>query len=215
MQEPVEVNGIVIKSEPIGEYDRRVVILTKERGKITAFAKGARKPNSRFVASTNAFSYGVFRLYEGRNSYTLNDALISNYFEELRSDITTAYYGMYFLEVADYYTRENNDELDVLKLVYMSLRALSNVHLNSRLIRAVFEVKIVMINGEFPFDADKGEYTQDIAKTLDYIYRTVPEKLYTFVLSEEVLNELIKIAESVMRRTVGKKFTSLQMLEVL
>ena len=50
-------------------------------------------------------------------------AAISNYFEGLREDFEGAYYGMYFLEVADYYTRENNDEREMLKLVYQSLRA--------------------------------------------------------------------------------------------
>ena len=39
MQEQVSVTGMILKAEPAGEYDRRVVILTKERGKLTAFAR--------------------------------------------------------------------------------------------------------------------------------------------------------------------------------
>lgn len=39
MQDFVILTGIIIKAEPIGEYDRRVVLLTKERGKISAFAR--------------------------------------------------------------------------------------------------------------------------------------------------------------------------------
>ena len=131
----ITVTGMVLAQTSIGEYDRRVVILSKERGKIAAFARGARRPNSALVGVTSPFSFGQFTVYEGRTSYTLVSASISNYFEELRTDVEGAYYGFYFMDLANYYAREANDETLLLKLLYQTFRALVNTRIPNQLIR--------------------------------------------------------------------------------
>ena len=215
MQEYTQITGMVLKAEPVGEYDRRVVILTKEKGKISAFARGARKPNSRLLAATNPFSFGEFKLYAGRNSYTVMDAAISNYFEGLREDFEGAYYGMYFLEVADFYTRENNDEAEMLKLLYQSLRALLHENLDDRLVRAVYECKAMAVNGEFPGVPGGKELSESAVYALEYITYTSVEKIYTFTVKESVLLELQEVAAAYRERIWGHRFKSLEMLESL
>ena len=215
MQELVNVTAIVLSSIPVGEYDRRVVLLTKERGKITAFAKGARRQTSKLIAATNLFAFGEFKLYPGRSSYTITDAQIQNYFEELRIDFEGAYYGMFFLEVCDYYTRENNDEKEFLKLLYQSLKALLAKSLNRKLVQCIFEMKAMVINGEFPGMPAEGNWQESTEYAVSYIMSSSIEKLYTFTVSETVLDELIRIAERYRYHYIDREFKSLEMLSVL
>ena len=215
MQELVNVTAIVLSSTPVGEYDRRVVLLTKERGKITAFAKGARRQTSKLIAATNLFAFGEFKLYPGRSSYTMTDAQIQNYFEELRIDFEGAYYGMFFLEVCDYYTRENNDEKEFLKLVYQSLKALSVKSLNRKLVQCIFEMKAMVINGEFPGMPAEGNWQESTEYAVSYIMASSIEKLYTFTVSDTVLEEMIRISERYRSRYIDREFKSLEMLAVL
>ena len=51
MSSNYEVTGMVLSSVPAGEYDRRIEILTRERGRISGFATGARRPGSPVMAA--------------------------------------------------------------------------------------------------------------------------------------------------------------------
>ena len=215
MQDFMNVTGMILKQSAVGEYDRRICLLTKEKGKISAFAKGARKPGNRLAAATNPFSFGVFKIYEGRNSYTVSEANIQNYFEELMMDFEGAYYGMYFAEVADYYTRENNDERQMLKLLYQSLRALSAPALPNSLVKCIFELKAIVINGEYPGEPQDMTLEQSTQYALSYIEASTIEKLYTFTVTDKVLAELQMIADRYRKRFMEHNFKSLEILKTL
>jgi len=215
MQDFVYVTGIILKQTPVGEYDRVICLLTKEKGKISAFVKGCRKSGSRLAGAANPFSFGVFKLYEGRSSYTVAEADIRNYFEELRRDFVAAYYGMYFAEIADYYTRENNDERQMMKLLYQSLRALSVVSIPKELVRYIFEIKSIVINGEFPGISESWQLESSTVYAVNFIVESPVEKLFTFNVSQSVLAELERLASYYCQKIMDREFKSLEILKTL
>lgn len=146
----VKLTGIVLQATPVGEYDKRLVILTGQRGKITVFVKGARRPSSRFAAGSRPFSFGEFTLYQGREAYNLVDISITNYFDEITTDMNAVYYGFYFLELADYYSHENATAKEMINLLYSSLKALNRKSIPDKLVRYIYELKMFAINGEYP-----------------------------------------------------------------
>ena len=213
MQESLYVTGIVLKQSPFGEYDRLVCLLTREKGKITAFARGARRQNSTLLAAANPFAFGTFTLYEGRNAYTLVKAEISNYFTEVREDFEAACYGCYFMEVAEYYTRENLDGGAVLNLLYATLRALTKKKPDNELIRCIFEMKAMVVNGEYPYDVVQDTSLLEATRyALGYVIQSPIQKLYTFTLAPEVFQQFRKVQDHFNRQFIDRDFKSLTIL---
>lgn len=210
------MSGMVLSSAPYGEYDRRVVLLTKEAGKITAFARSARKPTSPLVSATSPFNAGTFSLYPGRSAYTLAGAKISNYFEKLKEDLNGTCYGSYFMELAGYYGRENLEAGDLLSLLYVSLLALEKPALPNRLVRCIFETKLMVIGGEFPEAvAEDAQLDPSAAYALKFIIASPIKKLYTFSVTDEVLRQMCDVVDRVRERTIDTRLKSLEILEAM
>jgi len=242
MSESITVTGMVLSVMPIRDYDKRLTILTTDRGKITAFARGARRQNSPLLAGTNPFCFGEFEVYPGKDSYTLVKANITNYFRELTTDYKNAYYGFYFLELALYFAQENSDERDLLKLLYQSLRALESENFDNGLVRSIYELRVLLINGEYPavFQCQKckkedhisffsahfngtlcsscGNTKSDIPLTdsdlytLQFILTAQLQKLFTFAVTPEVKEKLEKVTKSFLNQIVHHEFKSLKIL---
>ncbi|MCQ2506597.1 MAG: DNA repair protein RecO [Lachnospiraceae bacterium] len=144
------VTGIVLSWMPVSESDKRVVLLTFEKGRITAFARGARKATSPLLACTEIFAYGEFEIYETRNSRTIQNAKIENFFKNVREDFSSVYYGMYFCELLDGLTVENVSAEEEVKLLYLALKSLTVEEIGRKLVKNVFELRLMKIIGEMP-----------------------------------------------------------------
>lgn len=215
MQEFLSVMGMVIATFPQGEYDRRITLLTRECGKITAFVKGAKRQGSRFCGTTDMFAFGTFELYVGKNSYTLQSAEISNFFEYLREDLEASVYAQYFAECIDFYTREGNDESIPLLLLYRALQALKKDNISNPLVRAVFEIKLFCVEGELvPFEK-AGVFSPAVYNVMEHIKTCTIEKLYNVTMDETVLEEIKKIASYERKHLIDRNIKSLDILQTL
>ena len=218
MTDEIEVSGVVVSCMPIGEYDKRVVIITAELGRIHVFARGARRTNSKLLAGTDPLTFGAFKLISGRNAYTLVDVKIVNYFSELKMDIDRVYYGFYFLELASYFSRENIGEKNLINLIYMAFKALEAKvdKLTPEFIKAIFEWKIFQIEGIMP-GIDEGIFLGKKLKpstvyAIKMIAVTDITKLFSFDLEAESKREFIKLAEEYRDLNTDIQFKSLEMI---
>ena len=190
-------------------------IFTAERGKITAFARNARKPGNRLSGNVEPFSFGTFKLYEGRNSYTIVEANIENYFEGFRQNFESACYGSYFLEIVSFYTRENNEDKELLNLLYVSLKALLKNNIPNKLVRCVFELRTLKTQGEYPGIPENMNLLDSTRYAMNYIATSNLEKLYTFTVTDEVLSELEKISSRYIGDSIDRPLKSLEMLNMI
>ena len=96
--------------------------------------------------------------------------------------------------------------------MYQSLKALLVKSLNRRLVQCIFEMKAMVINGEFPGMPSDGIWQESTVYAVSYITNSSIEKLYTFTVSDTVLEEMIRIAERYRLRYIDREFKSLEML---
>ena len=147
MEGDIVVRGIVLTAALYGEYDKRLVLLTDTLGRITVFANSARREKSPLKAVCQSFTMAKFRLRQGRNAYTLISAEIENSFREMALDMEKMCYGAYMCELMDFFTHEGVRAAAELNLLYVSFLALLDDRYDNRLIKTVFELKTLDIEG--------------------------------------------------------------------
>lgn len=203
------VNGMILNSSDTGENDKRIVLLTRERGRITAFANGARRPTSHLLSAVKVFSYGEFELFPGRNSNTLRKAEIREYFPSLTEDLDRIMTASFLSEVADHYSMENADESERLKLLYRTFQAMSSGKFSLSLIKNIYLVRTMVINGEY-----KSAFTEQLSDSeavmsaLKCAERNPIESLYSFALSEEAEAEFERVVCGLRKRFMDHNFRS-------
>lgn len=243
MGQQITVTAMVLSATLVGDYDRRIVLLTKERGKVIAFARGARKTNSQLLGACKPFSFGQFTLFEGRTTYNIMSAAIDNYFETLQKDLDSIYYGLYFCELCDYFTSEGVEETAILQLLYQSLRAIEKKTIPLDLVRCIFEIKLLSLFGVgmqvfscvvcgekndllYVKEEEQGLFCkhcgavhkarkieESTVYTLQFIISSKLSSLYTFHVSDTVLHQLKAITKKNRALHIEKKLKTIDFLD--
>ena len=70
----ITTDGIVLRERAIDEFDCVLTLLTRERGIISAYARGAKKPRGTLRVPAELLSYSCFVLFSNRERYSVDKA---------------------------------------------------------------------------------------------------------------------------------------------
>lgn len=118
--------GVVLRTQKLGEADRIVTVLTREHGRVRAVAKGVRKTTSRFGARLEPATHVDLQLHAGRTFEIVTQAeIIEPFGEELSADYSRWTVASAMLETAERFTAEEHEPaLQHYRLLVGGLNAL-------------------------------------------------------------------------------------------
>lgn len=144
----------MIRTHKLGEADRIVTILAKQRGLIRAVAKGVRRTSSKFGARLEPFMVADLQCFEGRNLDTITQAVtLGPYGPAISADYERYRAGSVILETAERLA-EGGPSPELYVLLVGALRTLAGGKIPHQLVRDGYLLRAMAIAGWTPgFDA--------------------------------------------------------------
>lgn len=243
----LKTRGIVIREVSIGEADKIITIFSRNRGRISALARGGKRPKSKLAAASQLMCYGEYMLYSGKELYTVNSCEVIEPFYEIRNDMVKLTYAAHFMDIVFEIAQENLPAPKLLQLLLNSLHMLSKTEKQPALISRIFELRALVTAGYAPhvrhcmncgqeaekyysFSFEKCGLLCDRAECLavdrlsillssgasmaiQHIVHARMEELFSFGVSQEVIEELERITRKYLRQQLERDFTKLDFLK--
>ncbi len=236
--------ALVLRITDYNDRDALLTLLTKENGKLTVKARGLRRKNSPLTAPCQLLAYGEFTLFEYRGMYTVNEAHSIELFQKLRRDLMKLSLGTYFAQVAEVVAQEDLPNPELLSLVLNCLYALAKLELAEAQVKAAFELRCACLAGYTPdlfgchicgsqepvlFDLSGGSLlcrrchgtgirlpvNAGVLDAMRYIVYCAPQKLFSFSLGRENLEQLSAATEAYLSTQLERGFSTLDFYKSL
>lgn len=234
----MNTKAIVLKEIPLKEEDKIVVVFSREYGKISIYAKGARKTKSAYLAGTQMLTYSDFFIYKKENLSSLSKIDIIDSFLDIKNDYEKLYMAMYFLEYVDSLIIEDNPNEELFDFLILTLDKMKKSN-NLKLMKPIFEMRALGLAGYMPnvltcqscgneLDEDcrfsssddgvicescsgmkKGiKISKTTLYTLKYIFYIKQDKIYTFSVDDKYKKELKKVSDDYKNLMIDKPLKS-------
>ncbi len=146
--ESLLTEGLIIREfNGVGEADRFITALTRQKGVIRAAVRGARRIKSRSGPATGLLMFSRLRLIPGRDMYIVEDAQPIETFFGLREDIEKTALAQYFCELSNALCPADEESEEALLLLLLALRHLEKGTRPLPLIKAVVEWRLLATAG--------------------------------------------------------------------
>ncbi|MGI6615282.1 MAG: DNA repair protein RecO [Dethiobacteria bacterium] len=145
-------DALVLYSRNLGEADRLITLLTWEKGKLTAVARGARKIKSKLAAGVDLFTYGHYQFHRGRSLDLITGQQVREHFAVFRDDVGLYPYALFLTEITDRLISGEEPSPDPCALLLEGWRLLSATDPpDPALLCWAFELKMMDLAGFCPY----------------------------------------------------------------
>lgn len=143
---------MVLRTHKLGEADRIITLLTRQRGLVRAVGKGVRKTSSRFGGRLEPFMYLDLQLAEGRTLDVITQVeTLSPFARDLGSDYPRYTAGTAMLETAERLVHSDGEPaVQQLQLLVGALRALTGGTLSPAWVLDSYQLRALAVAGYAP-----------------------------------------------------------------
>ena len=143
------LTGIVLRSIPVGEADRLVIIVTRERGKFKCLARGVRKPTSKLGGFLEPMHEVFITVQISRLYPIVKDVRTIGVLNQVSNNVPHYLYLMYIAELLESFILEDETNIEIFNLYKFILQIFNNVD-EVNMLTLFFQLKLLMLCGYGP-----------------------------------------------------------------
>ena len=205
-------DALVLRTYKLGEADRIVVFLTRDRGKKRGVAQGARRPRSKFRGALEPLTEIRVAYFEKEQRELVN----LNYAETVRSPLSAATpeslgYTHYFAELIDAWAAEDHADERLFRLGCSALDALATGTPSDALAR-YFECWLLRLQGVYPSDLS---LSPGAVAFIDATRQATPAEAGGLGATASVLRELERKHQALISSHLEKELRSVRVMNEL
>jgi DNA repair protein RecO (recombination protein O) len=154
--------GVVLRTQKLGEADRIITLLTRSHGRVRAVGKGVRRTRSKFGSRLEPFTHVDLQLYEGRSLDVVQQAeTLAPYGDRIVDDYPRYTAGSAMLETAERLTAEEKEpQTQQFLLLVGGLRTLADGSHAPGLVLDAFLLRSLAVAGYAPSFEDCARCTR-------------------------------------------------------
>ncbi len=156
LEKLIKTKSLVLKKRNFGEYDRVLLLLTEDFGRIDVLAKGVRKPGSRLGGLSDSFLILQIEVEQRRGFDILKDAVLVEDYKMLEKSLAGLGVGGLLMEVVELLSVFGQDDQTIFNLVcdYLDCYQRNRLNFDKRekieLFLASFLMSVLALSGRLP-----------------------------------------------------------------